>query len=124
MIMRGGRTVQLPLVNHICRELYLGVNDLRYSREYRTYIMYASHVLIHCKSEVTCTVMQIYLGSNTKFSESTVSHIHSKAFQDLWTNERLLNVIEQFIGPEIAGHPVWNLRTKVRSNQLQFYMLI
>ena len=24
-----------------------------------------------------------------------------------------LNVIEQFIGAEIAGHPVWNLRTKV-----------
>ena len=32
---------------------------------------------------------------------------------DLWTNERLLNVVEQFIGPEIAGHPVWNIRTKV-----------
>ena len=29
---------------------------------------------------------------------------------DLWTNERLLNVVEQFIGPEIAGHPVWNIR--------------
>ena len=29
-------------------------------------------------------------------------------------NERLLNVIEQFIGPEIGGHPVWNLRTKVQ----------
>lgn len=39
-----------------------------------------------------------------------------KAFQDLWTNERLLNVIEQFIGPEIAGHPVWNLRTKTPKN--------
>ena len=34
------------------------------------------------------------------------------AFRNLWTNERLLNVVEQFIGPEIAGHPVWNLRTK------------
>ena len=37
-----------------------------------------------------------------------------QAFQDLWMNERLLNVIEQFIGPEIGGHPVWNLRTKVQ----------
>lgn len=36
-----------------------------------------------------------------------------KAFQDLWSNERLLNVVEQFIGPDIAGHPVWNLRCKV-----------
>lgn len=48
-----------------------------------------------------------------------LSHSYFKAFQDLWTNERLLNVIEQFIGPEIAGHPVWNLRTKVSRNQLQ-----
>ena len=39
-----------------------------------------------------------------------------QAFQDLWANERLLNVIEQFIGPDIAGHPVWNLRTKVSEN--------
>ncbi|XP_073241055.1 uncharacterized protein [Porites lutea] len=39
-----------------------------------------------------------------------------KAFQDLWSNERLLNVIEQFIGPDIAGHPVWNLRTKTPKN--------
>lgn len=48
-----------------------------------------------------------------------LSHSCFKAFQDLWTNERLLNVIEQFIGPEIAGHPVWNLRTKVTRNPLQ-----
>ncbi|XP_068681653.1 uncharacterized protein [Montipora foliosa] len=39
-----------------------------------------------------------------------------KAFQDLWTNERLLNVVEQFIGPDIAGHPVWNLRAKTPKN--------
>ncbi|XP_065897659.1 uncharacterized protein [Dysidea avara] len=38
------------------------------------------------------------------------------AFQILWSNERLLNVIEQFIGPDIAGHPVWNLRTKTPHN--------
>lgn len=42
--------------------------------------------------------------------------IMPKAFQDLWMNERLLNVIEQFIGPEIGGHPVWNLRTKTPKN--------
>jgi len=39
------------------------------------------------------------------------------AFQTLWSNERLLNVIEQFIGPDIAGHPVWNLRTKTPRNE-------
>ena len=31
---------------------------------------------------------------------------------DLWTNERLLNMVEQIIGPDVAGHPVWNLRVK------------
>jgi hypothetical protein len=39
--------------------------------------------------------------------------IPPKEIADLWTNERLLNVVEQFIGPEIAGHPVWNIRSKV-----------
>lgn len=40
-----------------------------------------------------------------------------QAFKDLWTNERLLNVVEQLIGPDIAGHPVWNLRTKTPQNE-------
>jgi len=40
-----------------------------------------------------------------------------KSFQDLWSNERLLNVVEQLIGPEIMGHPVWNLRTKTPQNE-------
>ncbi|XP_071801414.1 uncharacterized protein [Asterias amurensis] len=35
-----------------------------------------------------------------------------QSFRDLWANGRLLNVIEQLIGPDIAGHPVWNLRVK------------
>ena len=39
------------------------------------------------------------------------------AFRNLWSNERLLNVAEQFIGPNIAGHPVWNLRTKTPVNE-------
>lgn len=39
------------------------------------------------------------------------------AFKALWTNERLLNVVEQLIGPNIAGHPVWNLRTKTPQNE-------
>ena len=35
-----------------------------------------------------------------------------QSFQRLWTNDRLLNLMEQILGPEVAGHPVWNLRTK------------
>ena len=34
----------------------------------------------------------------------------------VWSNERLLNVVEQLIGPNIAGSPVWNLRSKTPHN--------
>lgn len=40
------------------------------------------------------------------------------SIQKIWANERLLNVIEQLIGPEIAGHPVWNLRPTAPKAQL------
>ncbi|XP_070577373.1 uncharacterized protein [Ptychodera flava] len=40
-----------------------------------------------------------------------------QAFRDLWSDQKLLNVVEQFIGTEIAGHPVWNLRVKVPQNE-------
>nr|CAB3264842.1 phytanoyl-CoA dioxygenase-like [Phallusia mammillata] len=40
-----------------------------------------------------------------------------KEFQDLWSDEKLLNVAEQLVGPELAGHPVWNLRTKTPHNE-------
>ena len=37
---------------------------------------------------------------------------------DLWGAKELLDVVEQILGPEIAGHPVWNLRTKTPLNPL------
>ncbi|PVD25798.1 hypothetical protein C0Q70_13458 [Pomacea canaliculata] len=40
-----------------------------------------------------------------------------QAFKDLWSSPRLLNVVEQMIGPDIMGHPVWNLRTKTPQNE-------
>ncbi len=40
-----------------------------------------------------------------------------KGFQDLWANEKLLNIVEQFIGPEIAANPGWNLRPKTPVNE-------
>ena len=36
--------------------------------------------------------------------------------RQVWGNQRLLNVVEQLIGPNIAGNPVWNLRTKTPHN--------
>ena len=37
---------------------------------------------------------------------------------DLWGSKALLDVVEQILGPEIAGHPVWNLRSKTPLNPL------
>ena len=39
------------------------------------------------------------------------------AFQNLWSNDKALNIVEQLIGPDIAAHPVWNLRTKTPVNE-------
>lgn len=39
-----------------------------------------------------------------------------KAFMDIWSCDKLLNMVEQLIGPDIAGHPVWNLRVKTPKN--------
>lgn len=36
----------------------------------------------------------------------------------LWASDKLLDVVEQIIGPEIAGHPVWNIRSKTPVNPL------
>ena len=47
-------------------------------------------------------------------------HLFSLSFQgmkSLFTNERMLNVVEQLIGPDIAGHPVWNIRPKCPQNE-------
>lgn len=38
-------------------------------------------------------------------------------FKNVWSNEKLLNVVEQLVGPEVAGHPLWNLRTKIPQNE-------
>ncbi|ELU10156.1 hypothetical protein CAPTEDRAFT_219502 [Capitella teleta] len=37
-------------------------------------------------------------------------------FMTLWSNEKLLNMVEQIVGPDIIGHPVWNLRVKTPKN--------
>jgi len=47
---------------------------------------------------------------------SVLLHKHGalpKSFTDLWSDPRLLSAAVQIIGPDVAGHPVWNLRTKV-----------
>ncbi len=41
-----------------------------------------------------------------------------KAFAEIWSSDKLLEIVEQIIGPEIAGHPVWNLRSKTPHNPL------
>lgn len=36
----------------------------------------------------------------------------------LWSSKKLLDVVEPLIGPDIVGHPVWNLRSKTPLNPL------
>lgn len=36
-----------------------------------------------------------------------------QSFRDLWSNNRLLNVVEQFIGPNISGENRYNYRNIV-----------
>jgi ectoine hydroxylase-related dioxygenase (phytanoyl-CoA dioxygenase family) len=36
----------------------------------------------------------------------------------LWSSPKLLDIVEQLLGPEVAGHPVWNLRSKTPTNSL------
>lgn len=40
-----------------------------------------------------------------------------QAMKDIWTNERLLNVVEQLIGPNIAGNCVYNIRSKLPNHE-------
>jgi ectoine hydroxylase-related dioxygenase (phytanoyl-CoA dioxygenase family) len=35
------------------------------------------------------------------------------SIKKLWGDEELLNAVEQIVGPDISGHPVWNLRIKL-----------
>ena len=44
------------------------------------------------------------------------------ALAAIWSSPKLLDIIEQFLGPEIAGHPVWNLRSKTPSNALTTFL--
>ncbi len=30
----------------------------------------------------------------------------------LWSSDRLLDIVERIVGPDIAGHPIWNIRSK------------
>ena len=36
----------------------------------------------------------------------------------LWSSPKLLDIVEQFIGADIAGHPVWNIRSKTPDTRL------
>ena len=41
----------------------------------------------------------------------------SPAMEELWSYPKLLDVMEQLVGPEVAGQPVFNLRVKVPNNE-------
>ena len=39
--------------------------------------------------------------------------------QAVWASPRLLAAVEQLVGPDVAGHPVWNLRVKLPGNEAE-----
>jgi hypothetical protein len=47
-----------------------------------------------------------------------IGGILGPALAHLWETPRLLDIIAQILGPEVAGHPVWNLRSKTPHNPL------
>ncbi len=47
-----------------------------------------------------------------------IGGILGQALADLWASKGLLDIVEQILGPNIAGHPVWNLRSKTPLNPL------
>jgi len=40
-----------------------------------------------------------------------------RGLQDVWSYPKLLNIVEQLVGPNIIGHTVWNLRVKLPDNE-------
>ncbi|XP_059138648.1 uncharacterized protein LOC131927013 [Physella acuta] len=75
--------------------------------------LYKEHDLFHRLTYIE----KEFPGANIILHKQGKPNEAHEAFHKLWSNERLLNVIEQLIGPEIAGHPVWNLRTKTPDNE-------
>jgi len=52
---------------------------------------------------------------------ATLIHIEGvlgPALAELWSSPRLLDLMEQILGGDVAGHPVWNLRSKTPLNPL------
>ena len=39
--------------------------------------------------------------------------------RELRSYPKLLNILEQLIGPEIAGNPVWNIRPKLPRSETE-----
>ena len=44
--------------------------------------------------------------------------ILTRGIARLWSSEKLLDLVETFIGSNIVGHPVWNIRSKTPLNPL------
>ena len=39
--------------------------------------------------------------------------------QDVWCYPKLLNIVEQLVGPDIIGHVIWNIRVKLPRNETE-----
>src|SRR5689334_12248175 len=98
-----------PLMNEI-DEL---VDDLA-NRLYR-----AGKIKDKCENEGFYTRLTMLERQHPKASVLIhIGGILKPALANLWATPRLLDIAEQILGPEIAGHPVWNLRSKTPNNPL------
>ena len=75
-----------------------------------------SNILLHKMNKITKVLSIDRISMNILFANNMLKHV--QGFQDIWTNEKMLNLVEQLLGsPQITGNPVWNLRTKTPKNE-------
>jgi len=58
-----------------------------------------------------------YKDANVLLHKPRTKHALYQGFRDIWASPRILNLMEQILGPDVMGNPVWNLRPKVPDNE-------
>jgi hypothetical protein len=59
-----------------------------------------------------CQSLSTFVSTTSALTSLLRFFPHSAACS-MWASPQLLDVAQQLLGPNLAGHPVWNLRTKV-----------
>ncbi|CAG2203482.1 unnamed protein product [Mytilus edulis] len=102
--------IKVSTIVHILRTVSLMYILNHYNRKTKDMKLYRDYGLF----ERLTMIEKEFPGSNILLHKMKTM---PKSFCDLWSNERILNVMEQILGPDIKGHPVWNIRTKTPQNE-------